>query len=144
MKILIINGPNLNLTGQREVKIYGTTSFGDYIQMLRKKYSDITIDYFQTNVEGEIINRLHEADENYDGIILNCGGYSHTSVAIADAIAAIKTTVIEVHISNVFGRELYRQNMITASKATGLISGLGLGSYETALLYLKDVATSGI
>ncbi|MBR0122725.1 MAG: 3-dehydroquinate dehydratase [Bacteroidales bacterium] len=144
MKILIINGPNLNLTGQREVKIYGTTSFGDYIQMLRKKYSDITIDYFQTNVEGEIINRLHEADENYDGIILNCGGYSHTSIAIADAIAAIKTTVIEVHISNVFGRECYRQNMITASKATGLISGLGLGSYETALLYLKNVATSGI
>ncbi|MBO4744067.1 MAG: 3-dehydroquinate dehydratase [Bacteroidales bacterium] len=144
MKILIINGPNLNLTGQREVKIYGTTSFDDYIQILRKKYSDITIDYFQTNVEGEIINRLHVADENYDGIILNCGGYSHTSVAIADAIAAIKTTVIEVHISNVFGRELYRQNMITASKATGLISGLGLGSYETALLYLKDVATSGI
>lgn len=144
MKILIINGPNLNLTGQREVKIYGTTSFDDYIQILRKKYSDITIDCFQTNVEGEIINRLHVADENYDGIILNCGGYSHTSVAIADAIAAIKTTVIEVHISNVFGRELYRQNMITASKATGLISGLGLGSYETALLYLKDVATSGI
>jgi 3-dehydroquinate dehydratase-2 len=144
MKILIINGPNLNLTGQREVKIYGTTSFGDYIQMLRKKYSDITIDYFQTNVEGEIINRLHEADENYDGIILNCGGYSHTSIAIADAIAAIKTTVIEVHISNVFSREFYRQNMITASKATGLISGLGLSSYETALLYLKDVATSGI
>jgi len=144
MKILIINGPNLNLTGQREVKIYGTTSFDDYIQILRKKYSDITIDYFQTNVEGEIINRLHVADENYDGIILNCGGYSHTSVAIADAIAAIKTTVIEVHISNVFGRELYRQNMITASKATGIISGLGLGSYETALLYLKDVATSGI
>ena len=144
MKILIINGPNLNLTGQREVKIYGTTSFDDYIQMLRKKYSDISIDYFQTNVEGEIINRLHVADENYDGIILNCGGYSHTSVAIADAIAAIKTTVIEVHISNVFGRESYRQNMITASKATGLISGLGLGSYETALLYLKDVITSGI
>ena len=144
MKILILNGPNLNLTGQREVKIYGTTSFDDYIQMLRKKYSDISIDYFQTNVEGEIINRLHVADENYDGIILNCGGYSHTSVAIADAIAAIKTTVIEVHISNVFGRESYRQNMITASKATGLISGLGLGSYETALLYLKDVITSGI
>lgn len=144
MKILILNGPNLNLTGQREVKIYGTTSFDDYIQILRKKYSDITIDYFQTNVEGEIINSLHEADEKYDGIILNCGGYSHTSVAIADAIAAIKTIVIEVHISNVFGRESYRQNMITASKATGLISGLGLGSYETALLYLKDVTNSGI
>ncbi len=144
MKILIINGPNLNLTGEREVKIYGTTSFDDYIQILRKKYSDITIDYFQTNVEGEIINRLHEADGNYDGIILNCGGYSHTSVAIADAIAAVKTTVIEVHISNVFGRESYRQNMITASKAAGLVSGLGLGSYETALLYLKNVTADGI
>ncbi|MDF2453576.1 MAG: 3-dehydroquinate dehydratase, partial [Bacteroidota bacterium] len=108
LKITIINGPNLNLLGKRELEIYGSESFENYFKTLEKKYTNITLNYFQSNVEGELINKLHEIGFTHDGIILNAGGYTHTSVAIADAIAGIKTPVLEVHISNIFARENFR------------------------------------
>ncbi len=134
MKIIIINGPNLNLLGKREPEIYGNQSFEDYLITLRKQFDSIEIDYFQSNVEGEIINKLHEVGFAIDGIILNAGAYTHTSVAIADAVAAIKAPVVEVHISNVFSRESYRQVSFLAPHAKGTIGGFGLKSYQLALL----------
>jgi len=133
VKLIIINGPNLNLLGIRETSIYGNTSFEDFLITLQKKYPQIKIEYFQSNIEGEIINKLHETGFSYDGIILNAGGYTHTSVAIADAIAAIKTPVIEVHISNIFSREDYRKTSLIAPNCKGSISGFGLDSYRLAI-----------
>ncbi|WP_276362100.1 type II 3-dehydroquinate dehydratase [Daejeonella sp. H1SJ63] len=133
MKIQIINGPNLNLLGVREKSIYGDSSFETYLEELRSKYSIIEIDYFQSNVEGEIINKLHEVGFSYDGIILNAGGYTHTSVAISDAIAGIKTPVVEVHISNIYAREEYRHVSLTGKNCKGVLTGFGLNGYRLAL-----------
>ncbi len=133
MKIAIINGPNLNLLGKREVDVYGNESFDTYLPSLQKKYANIEISYFQSNVEGELINELQRVGFSYDGIIFNPGGYTHTSIAIGDAIAAIKTPVIEVHISNIFSREEFRKISHVSGKAKGVISGLGLKGYELAL-----------
>lgn len=133
MKLMIINGPNLNLLGVREPSIYGYQSFEQYLNNLRKKFPSVLIEYFQSNVEGEIINKLHETGFSYDGIILNAGGYTHTSVAIADAISAIKTPVIEVHISNIYAREEFRHRSLIAGKCKGSISGFGLDSYRLAV-----------
>ncbi len=133
MKIMIINGPNLNLLGKREPEVYGNINFEHFLEELRTKFSLFQIDYFQSNVEGILIDMLQEVGFDYDGIILNAGGYTHTSVAIADAIAAIKTPVIEVHISNVAAREEYRHHSLLAKNCKGVIFGFGLKSYELAL-----------
>jgi len=133
MKILIINGPNLNLLGIREPSIYGNTSIEDYINELKEIYSIVDIEYFQSNVEGELINKLHAAGFTYDGIILNAGGYTHTSIAIADAIAAIKTPVVEVHISNIYAREEYRHVSLTGKNCKGVLTGFGMKGYRLAL-----------
>ena len=133
MKIQIINGPNLNLLGLREPSIYGSEGFETYISQLRELYSIIEIDYYQSNVEGELINKLHEVGFSYDGIILNGGGYTHTSVAIADAIAAIQTPVIEVHISNIYAREEFRHVSLTGKNCKGVLTGFGLDGYRLAL-----------
>ncbi len=139
MKIAIINGPNLNLLGKREPDVYGKTSFEDYLKELKGKFPKVEISYFQSNVEGELINKLHELGFSFDGIILNAGAYTHTSVAIADAIAALKTPVVEVHSSNIFAREDFRHVSYSGAKCVGSISGLGLKGYELALNYfLKD------
>ena len=133
MRLHIINGPNLNLIGQRETNIYGITSFEDFMDELRKIYSSIKLTYFQSNIEGQLIDNLHEVGFSMDGIILNAGGYTHTSVALADAIAAIKSPVVEVHISNIFAREDYRHVSMIAGKCKGSISGFGLNSYRLAI-----------
>lgn len=133
LKIAIINGPNLNLLGKREVEIYGTQSFEDYFKTLQPKFPNIELSYFQSNVEGELINKLHDIGFSYDGVIINAGAYTHTSIAIADAIAGIKTPVIEVHISNVFAREDYRHVSYLGKHCKGSISGFGLKSYEMAI-----------
>lgn len=133
MKLLIINGPNLNLLGNRETDIYGNMPFEVYLKKLRKRYHEVVIEYYQSNIEGEIINALHNAGFLYDGIILNAGGYTHTSVAIADAIKAIKAPVIEVHISNTFAREPYRHTSIIGANTKGSIIGFGLESYRLAV-----------
>lgn len=133
MKIQIINGPNLNLLGVREPSIYGNTSIEDYIKALKEIYPAIEITYFQSNVEGELINKLHEVGFSFDGIILNAGGYTHTSVAIADAIAAIKTPVVEVHISNIYAREEYRHVSLTGKNCKGVLTGFGMKGYRLAL-----------
>ncbi|MBL7888071.1 MAG: type II 3-dehydroquinate dehydratase [Bacteroidia bacterium] len=133
MKIIIINGPNLNLLGTRETDVYGAKSFEDYFNELKAKYPSIELSYYQSNVEGELINKLHEVGFNYDGIILNAGGYTHTSVALRDAIAGIKTPTIEVHISNVFAREEFRHISLIAPKCKGSISGFGMDSYRLAI-----------
>jgi 3-dehydroquinate dehydratase II len=135
MKISIINGPNLNLLGIREPGIYGRQTFEDFLKDLKDKYPAIQIDYFQSNVEGELVTELQRVGFTYDGILLNAAGYTHTSVAIGDAIAAIKTPVIEIHISNVAAREEFRQNSLIAAKSVGTIAGLGLKGYELGLLY---------
>lgn len=139
MKILIINGPNLNLLGKRETDVYGTTSFDLYLEELRKKFNGTEITYFQSNVEGELINTLQQVGFSYDGILLNAGAYTHTSIAIADAVAAIKTPVIEVHISNIFAREDYRHVSYLGARCIGSISGFGLKSYELALKHFIDL-----
>ncbi|WP_205945347.1 type II 3-dehydroquinate dehydratase [Pedobacter hiemivivus] len=133
MKIQIINGPNLNLLGLREPGIYGNQSFDEYVKTLRDIYSIIEIDYFQSNVEGELINKLHEVGFTYDGIVINAGGYTHTSVAIADAIAAIKTPVVEVHISNIYAREEYRHVSLTGKNCKGVLTGFGMDGYRLAI-----------
>lgn len=133
MKILILNGPNLNLLGKREPTIYGSTTFEDFFKTLTAKYADVELFYYQSNVEGEIINKLHEVGFSFDGIILNAGAYTHTSVAIGDAIKGIETPVIEVHISNVHAREEFRHVSYIAPNAKGVIAGFGLQSYELAL-----------
>ncbi|MBS1523936.1 MAG: type II 3-dehydroquinate dehydratase [Bacteroidetes bacterium] len=133
MNIQIINGPNLNLLGVREKSIYGDSSFEDYLVALRKRYANITINYYQSNVEGEIINKLHEVGFSSDGIVINAGAYTHTSVAISDAIAGIKTPVIEVHISNVYKREEFRHKSLLATNCRGVIAGFGMDSYRLAV-----------
>ena len=138
MKIAIINGPNLNLLGKRETDIYGNMPFDEYLGELRSKYPDIEISYFQSNVEGEIINEIQRVGFTHYGIILNAAGYTHTSVAIGDAIAAVKAPVVEVHISNVHAREDFRKFSHVSAKAAGSIFGLGLKGYELALEWFID------
>jgi 3-dehydroquinate dehydratase-2 len=134
-KILIVNGPNLNLLGNREPDIYGKQNFDDYFAILQHDYTEVQLSYFQSNIEGEIITKIQEAAALYDGIIINPAGYSHSSVAIADAIKAIDIPVIEVHISNIHAREEYRKFSITGAAAKGVISGFGLSSYAMAIHY---------
>ena len=132
-KIIIINGPNLNLLGKREPETYGNKSFDSYFKELELEFPFLELTIFQSNVEGEIINKIQEIGFSLDGIVLNAGGYTHTSVAIADAIAAIKTSVIEVHISNVYAREEYRHQSLMAKNCKGVIAGFGLDSYKMAI-----------
>lgn len=136
MNIQIINGPNLNLLGTREPGIYGNRDFGSFLQALRDAFPNVRIGYYQSNIEGELINALHASMDDAAGVILNAGGYTHTSVAIADAVAAIGIPVVEVHISNVMAREEFRRQSYIAAKCAGSISGLGLDGYELALRYL--------
>ncbi len=136
MRILIINGPNLNLLGKRDPDIYGNESFEAYFLKLRDEFSRYHIDHYQSNVEGELINKLQQADGSYNGIILNAGGYTHTSVAIGDAVEAIDIPVIEVHISNIFAREDFRHFSHISKHAKGIMSGFGLDVYRLALLHL--------
>jgi len=138
MKICIINGPNLNLLGTREPEIYGSTAFEDYMITLKQKFSNVELSYFQSNWEGGIVDKLHEVGFIYDGIIINAGAYSHTSIAIADAISAIKTPVVEVHISNTFAREEFRHNDVLTAKCKGLIVGLGLEGYTLAVNFFLN------
>ncbi len=133
MKLAIINGPNLNLIGVRQPEIYGEQTFESYLHALEKKYPQHSFTYYQSNIEGELINKIHDLGFTYDGIILNAGGYTHTSIALADAIASIKTPVIEVHMSNIFAREDYRHVSYIGAKCKGSISGFGLKSYELAI-----------
>ncbi len=133
MNILIVNGPNLNLLGKREKGIYGEKSFDEFLPVLQQRYADHHIEYFQSNVEGEIINKIQEVGFSCDGIVLNAGGYTHTSVAIGDAVRAITAPVVEVHISNVYAREEYRHTSMIAPAAIGSIVGLGLDSYRLAI-----------
>ena len=139
MEFLIINGPNLNLLGKREPEIYGHRSFEDYLVNLKSEFPDLILDYYQSNVEGDLINRIQDSGFKKDGIIINPGGYSHTSVAIADAMNAVPAKIIEVHISQVFSREDFRKNLVTASAADGFICGFGLDVYRLAILsFLRD------
>jgi len=133
MKVIIINGPNLNLLGKREPDIYGSDSFEDYFKALQNKFSALDLYYFQSNIEGEIIDKLHEVGFSYDGIILNAAAYTHTSVGIGDAVKALSTPVIEVHISNVHAREEFRHHSYIAANARGVIAGFGLKSYDLAI-----------
>ena len=139
MKIAIINGPNLNLLGKREPGIYGNQSFESFFETLQIKYPQVTFSYFQSNIEGELINEIQRSGFDADGIVMNPGGYTHTSVALADAIGAIKTPVIEVHISNIFGREEFRKVSHVSAKAKGVISGLGLHGYEMGIGYFIEM-----
>lgn len=138
MRIQIINGPNLNLLGVREPGIYGVSSFVSYLEELKNSFTEITFDYFQSNVEGEIINKIHETGFSFDGIILNAGAYTHTSVAIHDAIKAVTAPVIEVHISNVYAREEFRHHSLIASACKGVIAGFGFDSYRLAIEAVKS------
>ena len=139
MKIIIINGPNLNLIGQREKEIYGNIQFEDYIRILKEHFQGFSIAYFQSNVEGEIIDKLHEANKTSEGVVLNAGGYTHTSVAIRDAIASIKIPVVEVHISNIYEREEFRHISYLAPKCVGSVIGFGLDSYRLAIESLRFI-----
>lgn len=137
MKIALINGPNLNLLGSREPEIYGISTFDAYLNILKSKYPEIDLSYYQSNIEGELINFLHQCfEQHFDGIILNAGAYTHTSIALADALSAIKIPAVEVHISNVFAREEYRKTSYIASKCVGSISGLGFEGYDFAIQFL--------
>lgn len=133
MHIEIINGPNLNLTGVREPEVYGSTTMEEYIASLRKQFPDVEISYYQSNVEGELINRIQQVGFRYDGLIVNLGGYSHSSVALRDALLAVPAPKIEVHLSNIFAREEYRHHSLITSACRGMICGLGLLGYEMAL-----------
>lgn len=133
MKILIMNGPNLNLLGVRETTIYGSTSFDDYLQTLKQKYTDIELVYYQSNIEGELINKLQEVGFSFDGIVLNAGAYTHTSIALLDCIKSITTPVVEVHISNVHAREEFRRHSVISPACKGVIAGFGLHSYQLAI-----------
>lgn len=135
MKIIIINGPNLNLLGSREPHIYGKQSFEEYFAQLQGEYPHLTLHYFQSNHEGAIIDKLHETGFTYDGIVLNAGAYTHTSAAIADAIASIRSPVIEVHISNVYDREAFRHHSFLSAYCRGVIVGLGMKGYELAIRF---------
>lgn len=134
MKLLIINGPNLNLLGSREPDTYGNQTFADYFQNLKQKFSNVELEYYQSNIEGEIIDKLQVADKDFDGIILNAAAYTHTSVGIGDAVKAITTPVVEVHISNTSAREEFRHKSFIAPNAKGVILGFGLQSYKLAVL----------
>ena len=133
MRLAIINGPNLNLLGKREPEIYGSNSFEDYFESLQNKFTDLDFTYFQSNIEGEIIDKIHEVGFDYDGIILNAGAYTHTSIGIGDAVKGIEAPVIEVHISNVHSREEFRHKSFIAANAKGVIFGFGLKSYDLAI-----------
>ena len=140
MKILIINGPNLNLLGKREPHIYGSQTFEDYFKILQEKYSGINLEYFQSKHEGAILDKIHSVgfDETYTGIILNAGAYTHTSIAIADAISGVNTPVVEVHISNVHARESFRHHSYISPKAAGIIVGMGIIGYDLAIEFYKQ------
>ena len=138
MKIIIINGPNLNLLGERNLDVYGDVSFNNYLEDLRNNFPSIDLDYFQSNIEGEIINKLQECGFTYDFIILNAGGYTHTSVSIADCIEAIKTPVIEVHISNIYAREKFRQKSLLSPFCKACVVGLGLDGYRLAINHVVN------
>lgn len=137
MKIQIINGPNLNLLGKREPEVYGSETFDSFFEKLKKRFPAVELHYYQSNVEGELINKLQETGFSFDGIILNAGAYTHTSVAIHDAIGAIKTPVVEVHISNVYAREEFRHKSLITSKCKGLLTGFGMEGYAMALHFLS-------
>ena len=138
MKCIIINGPNLNLLGKRETSIYGKRSFEAYFELLQLEFPGVTLHYFQSNHEGDLVDKLHEVGYTYNGVILNAGAYSHTSIALADAIAAIETPVIEVHISNVYSRESFRHHSYLSKNCIGSIIGLGLEGYKLAISYLVE------
>ena len=138
MKLIIINGPNLNLLGVREKKIYGNKSFKSLFDELQKKYNDISLEECQSNHEGEIIEKIQEVGFSYDGIIINAGGFTHTSIAIRDAISSVTTPCLEVHISNILSREEFRQNSYLSEVSVGIISGLGMKGYELAIQYFKS------
>ncbi len=142
MRIQIINGPNLNLLGKREPEVYGSQAFEVFFNTLTKSFAPVELHYYQSNVEGEIINKLQEVGFSFDGIILNAGAYTHTSIAIHDAIGAISTPVVEVHISNIYAREEFRHMSVITSKCAGLITGFGLQSYALALIYLMNRGNS--
>ena len=142
MTIEIINGPNLNLLGRREPEKYGHSSFEDYLSVLKSRYPDVIFEYFQSNIEGEIINEIQKSDFSSDGIILNAGGYTHTSVSITDAIAAVKTVVIEVHITNISAREEFRHTSLIGRNCAGSISGFGLDGYRLAVEALIEINNS--
>lgn len=133
MKISIINGPNLNLLGKREPEIYGSQTFEDYLQILKSQFPTIELSYFQSNIEGELINKIQEVGFSYDGIIINAGAYTHTSIGIGDAIKAVTTPVVEVHISNTFSRESFRHQSYISGNAKGVVLGFGMKSYELAI-----------
>mgnify|MGYP003664836947 CR=1 FL=1 len=133
MKIIIINGPNLNLLGKREPEIYGSDTFEDFFRTLQLKYKDVELSYFQSNIEGELIDKLHEVGFSFDGVILNAAAYTHTSVGIGDAVKGIETPVVEVHISNIHAREEFRQHTYIAPNAKGVLFGFGLKGYELAI-----------
>ncbi len=137
MKVMIINGPNLNLLGKREEAIYGNISFDDYLKTLKDEFPKLEIDFYQSNVEGELINKLQEVGFSYHYILLNAGGYTHTSVALTDCVKAIETPVIEVHISNIYAREEFRQKSLLSPNCKAIICGLGLDSYKAALINLQ-------
>lgn len=139
MNIQIINGPNLNLLGKREKEIYGTATFEKYLDLLKKHFEAFHLDYYQSNVEGDIINKIQKTGFEYDGIIINAGGYTHTSVAIADAIAAVEAPVVEVHISNIYAREEIRHTSLLAPKCAGSIVGFGLDGYRLAIESLRII-----
>ena len=139
MKILILNGPNLNLLGRREPGIYGSSSFDDYLPILRERYPQVELSYYQSNIEGEMINKMQEVGFSYDGIVLNAGAYTHTSIALQDCIRGIKTPVIEVHISNVHTREEFRHKSMISCACRGVICGFGLDSYRLAIEALLNV-----
>ncbi len=139
MKIQIINGPNLNLLGKREPELYGGATFEDYLESLKKSFPDFSFSYYQSNIEGEIINKIHETGFSYDGIIINPGGYTHTSVSIADAVASVKTPVVEVHITNVAAREEFRHKSLVGRYCAGSIIGFGLDGYRLAVEALIEI-----
>lgn len=138
MKIIIINGPNLNLLGKREPEIYGSRSFEDYFETLKAEFPTVSLEYFQSNHEGHIIDKIHEVGFSYDGIILNAGGLTHTSVALADALGGVKTPTVEVHISNIHAREEFRKHSYISPKAQGAIFGLGLPGYKLAISFFLE------
>ena len=137
-KIIIINGPNLNLLGKREPEIYGTLTFEQYFETLKTQFPDLELFYFQSNHEGDLLDKIHEIGFSFDGIVINAGAYTHTSIAIADALAAVKTPAIEVHISNIHAREAFRHHSFLAAKCVGSIVGLGLKSYALAIEFLRS------
>lgn len=139
MKIIIINGPNLNLLGKREPEIYGSTSFEEYFESLKGQFPNVELHYFQSNIEGELIDKIHEVGFSFDAILLNAGGYTHTSVAISDAIAGVPAPTLEVHISNIYKREEFRHKSIISKECVGMISGLGLKGYALGISYFLQV-----